>query len=217
MTERSWRPIALAVLALLGCGDEQEPSAAPATADRRPNADGALPCTQRSEPTNFDAYWVGREFEGLPLSGVERKCTQPSSLGPPQARLNVVEYHYGDCEPPPREGGCPLPLSIQSWPRCERGLSPYHSGNLTIRGVPARYQGGGLALLTGDALVAIFANDSERLLRAAGALVKAPARPSDLVAKAKPSGPLPAVKPPPRGCASRRPDPAVPESRRPPS
>ncbi len=182
-----------------GCGGD------PKSSDRQPRAAGVLPCTAEDEPTNFSAYHVGREFEGLPLTGHDRRCTQAPPGAPPQARLNLVEYHYGDCEPPRGEGGCALPLSVQSWPRCERGFSPYSSREFTIRGVPARFQGGGLALLTGDSLVSIFGDDRDRVLRAARALVKAPARPSEPVSDEQKSGPLPPAKPAASGC---RTDPA---------
>lgn len=189
--------VSLALLAALvpGCGGEPE------VADRRPTAAGVLGCTAKEEPTNFGAYHVGKEFEGLPLTSQNRACTEAGPNSRPEQRVNAVEYSYGSCNPAP-ERGCPAPLSVQSWPRCERGFSRISSPRFIIRGVPAQYQGGGMALLTGDSMVVIFANDRGRMLRAARALVRAPAKPSDPVRDAHASGPLPAPAPLPRVCAA---------------
>lgn len=190
-----------------GCGDDRrEPAEVQTVVDRRPTPAGVLPCTETDEPTNFDVYSVGKRFEGLPLTHQERMCTQAPSRAPPQARANDVLYVYGDCEIPPEqeEGGCMPPLSVQSWPRCERSFSPHSSREFTIRGVPARYQGGGLTLLTGDAMVSLFGTDEDHMLRAARALVRAPAKPSDPVKDEVALGALPPPEPRRSGCASRK-------------
>ncbi len=197
-----WVAIAVPVLS---CGDEgRERSEDRAAADRRPTPAGVLPCTDKDEPTNFDAYSLGREFEGLPLTGVDRMCTEAPSFAPPYVRENVVAYYYGDCDIPPdqEEGGCRLPLTIQSRPRCERDPSDYYSSKVTVRGVPGRLQDGGVELLTGDAVVNVSAIEPGRALRAARALIKAPAKPSDPVDEAEASDTLPPAKPRPKGCAN---------------
>ena len=216
--------LTLTLVAFVGCGEERESSTTQMAADRRPNAHGVLPCTDKDEPTNFDAYFVGRRFEGLPLTDVKRDCTKAPRFAPPYVRQNMVAYLYGDCTPRGYEGRCRLPLQVQSRPRCEIGFSHHSSQEFRIRGVPARYQGGGLALLTGDAMVALFGTDEGRLLRATKALIKAPARPSDRVRATKAHGPLPPPKTPATGCAynavpSRKPPPPRPDTRspRPPS
>jgi hypothetical protein len=50
-------------------------------------------------------FYVGTEFAGLPLTH--------ASKFPPESPLSV-SFGYGDCEPPGNDGGCPLPLEIQS-------------------------------------------------------------------------------------------------------
>ncbi len=59
----------------VGCGDQRRASDAQVVADRRPTDAGVLPCTDKDEPTNFDAYSVGSKFEGLPLVHQGRRCT----------------------------------------------------------------------------------------------------------------------------------------------
>ena len=54
----------------------------------------------------FPLYWVGEEFEGLPLVHVDAR---PES--------DIVAFVYGDCDPPP-EGGCSPPLQIQIMALC---------------------------------------------------------------------------------------------------
>jgi hypothetical protein len=187
--------LALLTASIIACGGE------PQAADRRPTAAGVLRCTTEDEPTNFGAYHVGKEFEGLPLTSQDRVCSRAGPGRPPEERLNIVEYGYGDCNPGPGER-CPVPLSVQSWPRCEGGFSRISSPRFIIRGVPARFQGGGLGLLTGDSMVVIFANNRGRMLRAARTLVRAPAKPSDPVGDAHASGPLPTPTPLPGACAA---------------
>lgn len=180
-----------------------------------PSASKLLDCTARGEPSNFVAYSLGRTFEGLSLSDQNRTCTDPEPISsdvarieaqlpvevrrPREARLNFVSYLYGDCRPPPGEGGCPLPLEIQTWPRCEREPSDYDIGHhnplqakLTMRGVPAHLYEGGLRLevYTGESTVVVFGTDPARVLRAGRALVRAPRRPNDQVEDHAPSGSL---------------------------
>ncbi len=177
----------------------------------KPTVAGVLPCTEKDEPTNFAAYSLGSEFEGLPLTGQDRQCTLASPNAPPHVRQNTVAYIYGDCKPPPEEGGCSPPLSVQTAPRCERGFSaPSHHNPLKkkveVRGVEARLHEDGyrLELLTGDSAVRIFGNDRAQVLRAGRALIRAPAKPSDAVKDGQPSGPLPS---PPAGQPSAGPTP----------
>lgn len=135
------RRLTLVSLALLGglvtaCGGEPE------VADWRPTAAGVLRCTAKDEPTNFGAYHVGKEFEGLPLTSQSRECTQAGHNSRAEQRLNVVRYSYGSCNPGPGRVRCSVPLSVQSWPRCEVGFSRISSPRLIIRGEPARFREG---------------------------------------------------------------------------
>lgn len=186
-----------------------------AAADRGLAAGGTLPCTEEDEPTNFVAYSLGKEFEGLPLTSKHRRCTLAHPSAPPQARQNSVTYIYGDCEVPAGdpEGSCALPLQVNSKPRCEVGFSPAGSHNpladrITIRGVPARlYEGGNrLEILVGRSTVNIQGLDRAQVLRAGRALVRAPAIPSDPVRDGDATGALPS---PPSGLPLSGPSPCA--------
>lgn len=168
-----------------------------------------LRCTGFSEPTNFTAYSLGDEFEGLPLTRQERVCTQPYRGGPPDARLNIVAYSYGDCQPLPG-AGCALPLEVQNWPRCEREPAEYTvdhhnplNARLRVRGVPAHVYEHGLRVevYAGRSTIVVFGTESERVLRAARSLVKSPARPDAPVYDGDASQPLPAPPAGPIPCA----------------
>jgi len=196
--------IALVVVMLgsmLGCGSERR-AGKPEPAAGAPTSSAVLPCTEEDEPTNFVVYSLGTEFEGLPLNSQERHCSYAPPGAPPQVRQNVVLYTYGTCEPPPGEGGCPPPVSVQTKPRCETGFSPasHHNplaGKERIRGVDARVYDGGyrLEVQSGGSMVTIFADSRAQLLRAGRALVKAPAKPSDAVKEGDVSAPLPSPPP----------------------
>ncbi len=193
--------VAVAVVPSLGSTQEANKPAGPRTSSESPTPE-LLPCTAEDAPTNFEAFSVGPEFEGLALTGQERRCTHAPPGAPPQARINVVQYFYGTCDPPP-DGGCSLPLVVQNWPRCERGPVPSHGhnpvhGKVSIRGVPARqYEGGRrLEVYTGESTVVVFGTNPARVLRTGRALVKAPARPTSRVVEGDTSRELP---PPPSG------------------
>lgn len=181
----------------------------------RPRSRTLLDCTASDQPTNFAAYSLGRGFEGRPLSEQRRVCVVPAPLTarqaeiearlplaarlPRDARSNFVSYTYGTCDPPP-DGGCPLPLEIQTWPRCERDPTDYDIGHhnplqakLTVRGVPAHLYEDGLRLevYAGESTIVVFGLQREQVLRAGRALIKAPARPRDPVEDRPVGGSLP--------------------------
>jgi len=194
-----------AVMTVAGCGSDSAP--APAAASSR-----VLPCTDDSEPLNFTAYSFGRKFENLPLTRQSRDCTHAPSFAPPEARTNSVLYTYGECEPIPgdnTEGRCSFPLSVQSWPRCERDPSDLDTtrGNplkekRTIRGVPVHLYEGGyrVEVYAGETTVIMYGDDRAQLLRAARALVKAPAKPKDPVTDGDTGKPLPSPPSEPIPC-----------------
>jgi len=145
----------------------------------------------------FDSYSLGASFEGLKLLTKDRTCSPP----PPKvraadgtlvynrmSRLNVVDFIYGRCKPPPgTDGGCAPPLSISSSPSCEQPHSLYTryaaSGGavphreIRVRGVPAAMfdEGAGrrfrLEVYTGDARVVIAGADAAMVRRAADEMV----------------------------------------------
>jgi hypothetical protein len=106
-------------------------------------------------------YFVGETFEGLPLTHVSE------SHAP-------LTFAYGDCEPPPDEGGCAPPLEVQVWPieRRPPGIisSMIECRKVTVRGVPGAFFGSDLDLYVGDQTVVVFADSQGRALRAAEAL-----------------------------------------------
>jgi len=83
--------ICAAAVALAGCAHDERPSEEDIRKIAR-QADGPV-------------YYVGMSFEGLPLTHAD---------GPQAARPSEAAFGYGDCEPTGSEGGCPLPLDIQS-------------------------------------------------------------------------------------------------------
>jgi hypothetical protein len=116
------------------------------------------PCDEASD---FDHYFLGTSFEGLPLTSKGWRCSPPPRKvrdvhGTPvyfsPARVNAYTYIYGSCTPPRDpatgrfEGGCPPPLSVSSSPSCERphsivrrygGGTQLRHTHIRIRGVPA--------------------------------------------------------------------------------
>lgn len=208
--------VATLVLFAAACGSERPGERGSASTQPDPQAElaaaGVLPCTQEDEPTNFAAYSLGPEFEGLALNlQHHRLCTLAPPRFPAWARENTVAYTYGKCKLPEGEGGCSPPLSVLAGPRCERGFSPPSPHNplekkAEVRGVEARLYEDGyrLELLTGDSAVRIFGNDRAQVLRAGRALIRGPAKPSEAVKDGQPSGPLPS---PPTGLPPSGPTP----------
>jgi hypothetical protein len=106
-------------------------------------------------------YWLGQEFEGLPITHVDGGL--------------IV---YGDCEPQ-SDTGCAPPLELQHWRVADRHPSQFTTtpgtpapcvrGRLNGRLVVAFPTSGGLEVYLGETVVVIFA-EWERMLRAARAL-----------------------------------------------
>jgi hypothetical protein len=128
--------LAATLLALggAGCGggdDEDQPKSRP------PREVAAEATRQDSCPgwPRFRPYWAGERAGGLPLTSAEWYCT--GGLG----GVAFVSYGYGDCDPPEGEGGCALPLEVQSSPLCldpPATLAGELPVRLELRGVPAR-------------------------------------------------------------------------------
>jgi len=106
-------------------------------------------------------YFAGEQFEELPLTAI---------LG----RTLPLSFIYGDCEPPPGEGGCPTPLEVQVWPieRRPPGIisETIACRKVTVRGAEGAFFGSDLDLYVGNQTITIFADSQERALRAAEAL-----------------------------------------------
>ena len=96
----------------------------------------------------FDRWWLGEEFEGLPLTHDERGL--------------VV---YGDCEPPPEpEGSCTPPLQVQNSTTCTRNpvaidVPPQRVYRVRGGGIAADYSDG-IDLLAAHSTVTVFSSSS---------------------------------------------------------
>lgn len=148
---------------------------------------GLKPCPSDNS-ANFDTYSVGAVFEGHKLNPVQRVCEEPGAVAiaehAPAVRDNHVAFLYGTCTVPPEdESSCPLPISVQVFPACERNRSlyaryPAPDGRvydftpIQIRGTEAAVFDDGLRIevYTGDATVVIWGTDAARVRRAANAL-----------------------------------------------
>lgn len=141
-----------------------------------------LPCTSPQQGLNFPNYWAGRNFDGLIVSAVIRRCDPPRDGE--QVRANYVSFLYGDC-PAADDEGCAPPIEVQTWSSGERNkasltAAPFESGvagtDTFVLGVPAtNYEGGKrLEIYHPDATVIVFGDDPARISRFATALVKGP-------------------------------------------
>jgi hypothetical protein len=126
----------------------------------------------------FPVYWLGRSFDGLPLSAVTRRAD--ADLPGEHVRANYVGFVYGDCVATD-ETGCPPPLEVQIWPACERSLADYAltpagdplAHRVTfVRGVPAALfeRGLRLELYTEDVTIVVFGLTQQAVLHAAAGL-----------------------------------------------
>ena len=97
----------------------------------------------------FPLYWLGEEFEGVPLVHVEAR---PES--------EIVTFVYGDCDPPGHdEGGCSPPLQIQIMALCphlEIVRVPASANEPTIRGAPVGRADGAPVLLTKEVQIRAY-------------------------------------------------------------
>lgn len=106
-------------------------------------------------------YWAGEEVAGQPLTAITRNG-------------GVVTFLYGDCKNEEREGGCAVPISVQTAPICTVKalvLDVRPTTSRRVRGITARVRGGGtLDLATGTSNVTVRADSPPRLERTLAAL-----------------------------------------------
>ncbi|HEV2775697.1 MAG TPA: hypothetical protein VGV90_08920 [Solirubrobacteraceae bacterium] len=137
-------PLALALLA--GCGDDR-----PDSSDIR---DAQKSATQ-------PLYWAGEEVAGQALSAITRNG-------------GVVTFLYGDCKNEEREGGCAVPISVQTAPICTVKalfLDVRPTRSRRVCGITARVRGAStLDLPTGTSNVTVRADSPARLGRTVAAL-----------------------------------------------
>ncbi len=103
-------------------------------------------------------YFVGEEFEGLPLTAI--------------VGADPMTFIYGDCDPGGGDGGCAPPLEVQVWPieRRPPGSIDLECRAVEIRGAPGAFYGPDLDLYVGDFTVVIFGHTKELVVGAAEAL-----------------------------------------------
>lgn len=126
-----------------------------------------------TEFQDFPLYWLGLEFQGLPLTRITRSYR--THLTPPE---DHVILKYGTCTPS-SEGGCRVPLQIRVEPYCNAqrggGYAPEGTEDTVfqVRGANAQFISGALRLWTGDVTVRVSAGPEEEELNVAEALVVA--------------------------------------------
>ena len=99
-----------------------------------------------------DQYWLGPYFAGLRLTST--------------SDFSGKSFGYGDCDPPPDEGGCSVPAQIQNSSSCARnpiGLDrlPYRVFLVRGGGLAAEYEKTGVDVGTGSHTVTVYTNEFE--------------------------------------------------------
>jgi hypothetical protein len=115
--------------------------------------------------TVYSTYWVGRRFQGIPLTAADFRREYNPQLG--------LAVYYGDCETKVSllgSGGCTLPLEIDTVCYVQHhndALGPRR--NTRVRGVPAVVFDGGksIELYTDHVLIDVIGDTPARALAAA--------------------------------------------------
>ena len=116
---------------------------------------------------DFPLYWLGLEFQGLPLSDITRLYRL--HLTPPE---NYIHLMYGTFQPAPEAGrSAPLQLSVERYLDAPRVPTATEDDVLQVRSVSVQFAAGALWLWTGDVFVRISAYPEERMLETVEALV----------------------------------------------
>jgi hypothetical protein len=87
-------------------------------------------------------------------------------------------FIYGDCTPPPSEGGCAPPLEVQVWSACVRSVSPikvrkhhlYEFRGAKATGGGGRYEVSPMEIFTGRTTIIVFGNEKPLVKTAARGL-----------------------------------------------
>ncbi len=99
-------------------------------------------------------YWAGDEVAGQELTGVTRNG-------------DVVTFLYGDCKNEEREGGCAVPISVQTAPICAVKalvLDVRPTRSRQVRGITARVRGATtLDLATGTSNITVRVDRAGRM------------------------------------------------------
>jgi hypothetical protein len=148
--------VALGLVMLAGCAGSEGSVRVPTGHD----VEWELRQVRREVP--HPIFYLGRRFERLPLTAVNFHT-------PPAGQ---VSFSYGTCTIPlPADGGCGVPVSVQSFPfRAEQWRAAVGCYRVApVRGVPT-VRHDGLALLTRHGVIKIYARTRAQERRAAAAL-----------------------------------------------
>jgi hypothetical protein len=146
------------------------------------DGDRAIDAAAAQRAAGVRLYWVGRSFEGLPVTGVSRNA-------------GLTTFVYGTCKPRGDNESCSTPLQIQVDSICDRNallLDVHPQARFQARGVPVMdYGEWRLELAVGASQVVVFGAPA-RARRAIAAL-----RAAD---QEEPGGDLPAPRYPRQAC-----------------
>lgn len=144
----------IALVLLSEPGEVPNPSVKPGDHKQRtPPENGPWTIEEAQQFHDFELYWVGEEFAGLPLTEIDRLHTADD-------RQNYVLFAYGTCKLPNGEGGCSPPIQIRIQPFCGHSYPYPFSGNTSFRGEAEATRGGDpghLDVWTGSIGMSIFA------------------------------------------------------------
>lgn len=126
----------------------------------------------------FDAYrlyYSSPEAAGLPLEAVTQGWATNRHARQQGRRAIYWTFIYGNCTPPPSEGGCTPPLEVQVWSACVRSLSSikFRKHHLyEFRGAKATGGGGRnevspMEIFTGRTTIIVFGNETPLIKTAA--------------------------------------------------
>src|SRR2546425_5975873 len=85
-----------------------------------PSADdenGDWSVDQAKQFCKFQLYWLGEEYEGLPLTKIERHISTVPTRVPSYEAEDILLFVYGSCQAKP-DSGCPEPVSVRVEPYC---------------------------------------------------------------------------------------------------
>jgi hypothetical protein len=145
--------VAGALTALAGCGTHSAP----------PLSTHEINVARRF--TVYSIYWVGRQFQGIPLTAADFRREYNPQLG--------LAVYYGDCETKVSllgSGGCTLPLEIDTVCYVQHHNDKLGARrNVRIRGVPAVVYDGGksIELYTAHTLIDVYGDSPARARAAA--------------------------------------------------
>ena len=114
-------------------------------------ARGNLSLAKARRFDDFSLYYLGREFRSMPLTGILSEHAYGRGAGNGHDQITFL---YGTCVSASGQG-CAPPLQLNVYAACDRPNRSYV--DLRMRGVTGRRfkRGGGFALHTKDAMIAV--------------------------------------------------------------